>query len=98
MKKLQKGQQYGNNIIKGGIMKDFQVFSNKEKIGILQPDEWIVISSYEHKNRTLLRVGLNNKTELRVIGIIELELIEQGIKNNIIELKGIRKVKKKNAK
>lgn len=79
-------------------MKDFQVFSNKEKIGILQPDEWIVISSYEYKNRTLLRVGLNNKTELRVIGIIELDLIEQGIKNNIIELKGIRKVKKKNAK
>lgn len=79
-------------------MKDFQIFKNIEKIGVLEPDEWVVISSYEYKNRTLLRVGLNNKTELRVIGIIELELIEQGIKNNIIELKGIRKVKKKNAK
>lgn len=79
-------------------MKDFQIFKNIEKIGILQPDEWVVISSYGYKNRTLLRVGLNNKTELRVIGIIELDLIEQGIKNNIIELKGIRKVKKKNDK
>lgn len=79
-------------------MKDFQIFKNIEKIGVLKPDEWVVISSYDHKNRTLLRVGLNNKTELRVIGIIELDLIEQGIKNNIVELKGIRKVKKKNAK
>lgn len=79
-------------------MKDFQIFKNIEKIGVLEPDEWVVISSYEYKNRTLLRVGLNNKAELRVIGIIELDLIEQGIKNNIIELKGIRKVKKKNVK
>lgn len=79
-------------------MNDFQIFKNIEKIGVLEPDEWVVISSYEHKNRTLLRVGLNNKTELRVIGIIELDLIEQGIENNTIELKGIRKVKKKNAK
>lgn len=79
-------------------MKDFQIFKNIEKIGVLEPDEWVVISSYEYKNRTLLRVGLNNKAELRVIGIIELYLIEQGIKNNIIELKGIRKVKKKNVK
>lgn len=79
-------------------MNDFQIFKNIEKIGVLEPDEWVVISSYEYKNRTLLRVGLNNKTELRVIGIIELDLIEQGIKNNIVELKGIRKVKKKNVK
>lgn len=87
-------------LIKGvyNYMKDFQIFKNIEKIGVLEPDEWVVISSYTHKNRTLLRVGLNNKTELRVIGIIELDLIEQGIKNGIVELKGMRKVKKKNAK
>lgn len=76
-------------------MKDFQVFSNKEKIGILQPDEWVVISSYEYKGKTFLRVGLNNKPELRVIGIVELDLLEQGLQQGTVELKTVSKGKRK---
>lgn len=79
-------------------MQDYQIFKNIVKIGVLQPDEWVVISSYEYKNKVLLRVGLNNRTELRVLGIVELELIEQGIKNGTVTLGGIRKVRKKNGK
>lgn len=79
-------------------MQNFQVFENTEKIGVLQPDEWVVINSYDFKSKTYLRIGLNCKTELRILGIVDLELIEQGIKNGTVILKGIRKIKKKNVR
>lgn len=79
-------------------MQNFQVFENTEKIGVLQPDEWVVINSYEFKSKTYLRIGLNCKTELRILGIVDSELIEQGIKNGTVVLKGVRKVKKKNVR
>lgn len=74
-------------------MENFQVLKLTEKIGVLSKGEWLVMSSYEYKNETYLRMSLN-KHELRVIGIIELRLIEDGIKKGVVELKGIRKVKK----
>lgn len=78
-------------------LQDFQMFTNKEKIGMLQPDTWIIYSVYPTlKEKAIYKVMYESQLEVRPVGIIEHSILEKAYDDGLIELLGIKKFKKKN--
>lgn len=78
------------------ILQDFQMFKVNEKLGMLQPDIWIVFNSYTTKSNTFYRVMYNSQQEIKPVGIIEHSLLEDECDK--IELLGFKKYSKKDLK
>lgn len=76
-------------------LENFQMFEVKEKVGMLQPDTWIVYSSYETKGDTVYKVMYNSQTEIRPTGIVNHSELSEAFDEDKIEIKGIKKYKKK---
>ena len=76
-------------------LENFQMFKVKEKVGMLQPDTWIVYSSYETKDDTVYKVMYDSQTEIRSVGIINHSKLSEAFEEGRIEVGGIKKYKKK---
>lgn len=76
-------------------LENFQMFKVKEKVGMLQPDTWIVYSSYETKDDTVYKVMYDSQTEIRTVGIINHSELSEAFEEGKIEVGGIKKYKKK---
>ncbi|MGL6185567.1 MAG: hypothetical protein ACRC1T_09345 [Clostridium chrysemydis] len=79
-------------------LQDFQMFTNKEKIGMLPPDTWIIFSSYDYKDDTMYRIALDGQEIFRPIAIIEGSLLYSAIESGNITLLGFKKLKKEKDK
>lgn len=78
------------------MLEEFRMFEVKEKVGMLQPDVWIVYSKYNTKSDTVYKVMYQSQTEIRPVGIIEHSILEKAYDSGLVELLGIKKFKKKN--
>lgn len=75
-------------------LKELQMFTNSEKIGMLQPDTWIVHSSYEYNGDIVYRIALEGQEVFRPIAIIDGKIIHPAIENGVITLLGFKRVSK----
>lgn len=73
-------------------LQDFQIFTNKEKIGCLPPDTWVIYSSYEY-NGIVYRVMLDSAEIIRPIAIIKDDILHPAIENGNVTLLGIKRIK-----
>lgn len=73
-------------------LETYQLFENKERIGTLQPDTWMILDYQHSKDKSYYKVGL--KGVLRPIGCIDEVVLEKAINEGIVELKDIMKIKK----
>lgn len=75
-------------------LQNFQMFTNKEKIGMLPPDTWIVYASYEYKDDVMYRIALDGQEIFRPIAIIEGTILHSAIESGNVTLLGLKKIKK----
>lgn len=76
-------------------LQDFQMFTNKEKIGMLQPDTWIIYSSYEYKDDIVYRIAIDGQDIFRPIAIIDGKVLHPAIESGNVTLLGLKKIKSK---
>lgn len=75
-------------------LQDFQMFTNKKKIGMLQPDTWIVHSSYRYNGDIVYRIALEGQEVFRPIAIINGEILHPAMENGVITLLGFKRISK----
>ncbi len=78
------------------ILENFKTFRVKEKVGMLQPDVWVIHSNYKDTSGVLLyRVMYDSQRDVRPTGVVEHELLVKSIEDGVATLGGLKKFKKK---
>lgn len=79
-------------------LKDLQMFTNNEKIGMLPPDTWVVYSSYEYNGDTIYRIAIEGQDMFRPIAVINGDIVHTAIENGIVTLLGLKKMGRNKSK
>lgn len=75
------------------MIQELQLFKVHNKVGMLSPDNWMILSKHEGKSQTYYRVCLANATVLQAIGIINKDKFDDAVANGDITITGTKKVK-----